>query len=395
MRGLISWLEGQNIKFKQINWMLLAHHIHPQPPRMKVLLSALIFYNIFIIATAIMDNLVTKSLGRLKGLNAEHLETTSADGVRIMHRGEPWQEERFWFYEVPWDEALNRPAVNDEIAVSYSRYKYGDSMVTRKFARELAERFVEYASIPGVFGPNGITDWRKVKIATFYWDFKVPAAHLIQEFYNQVNEILFSKYLPPTTLVKFTRHHQQSLGFDYSTQRDHRVRDNENSKQKYSWDADLLTGDDHVVIIDDSIITGSHEKTLRRDLLVKSMFPKVGKVTWGYVIKVPESVGSSKAEKELNFAYVKSVDDILQIFREDPGAMTNLRILKYLYQNAKNVGEFIGIMERFAEIDSDFVRQFFYGGINGFHAVNEPETKGHFLALQELVRRLDADEEFH
>ena len=335
---------------------------------------------------------VTKEIATDKEANFERLQTYSeTTRLPIQIIDEPSAEERFWLYRVDWDNQENKLVDPNGISRDYSRLKYGDAKATRKFAKQLAERFITLALTPGYFGPKGITDWSKVKIATLYWDLRLPAAHLSDEFFNQVNRMLHSLGFPPVTLVKFNRHHQQTLGFDYGSQSDIRVRQAENEKQKYTWNADLLGPDDHLIVIDDCIITGGHEDTVRRDLFHQGIYPRVKQVSWGYLVKVPKSAGSSKAEHALNTAYVKSTDDIIKIFAESPmHAKTNLRILKYIYRSTQgNVRRFKEIMRMFADVNPEFVREFYFGGINGFHAYDEPETIGYFEAMREIVEEYE------
>ena len=334
-------------------------------------------------------------LDALTTIVSEQYENQKFERLQTLHDGKSLQEERFWLFNVDWDDGKNRLVDPNKIAREYSLMKYGDPKATRRFARMLAERFVKLALTPGYFGPRGITDWSRVKIGTLYWDLKLPAAYLSEEFFNQVNGILFSKNLPPVTLVKFTRHYQQKLGFDYGATSDTRVRDAENSKQRYTWDKDLVKSDDHLIMIDDCIVTGGHEKTVRRDLFTLTEyghFPKIGRVTWGYIAKVPVSIGSSKAEDALNTAFVKKVDNIIEISDQYPNKiMPSLRMLKFIYRKSHNLYEFSHVMTRIAVSNTEAVAAFFHGGINSMFPVEEPSTRPIFEVLKRVIHTVGND----
>jgi hypothetical protein len=199
-------------------------------------------------------------------------------------------------------------------AEQYSRLKYGSLKAARFMGSILGESLLELA-------PEDILDETPPEAAVIYKAVP-PACDALSRFcIDTINRERIAQGLEPGQVVHV--HKSSLVGFEYAASSPEA---REKVLDSIAYDPDGHSFDDKpVIVIDDIRITGSAEKRTRK--MLDEFKPKA--VIFGYIALFNEvaALQDSSVEDRINHSYVKDLNDVLDVWKED-GAILNIRTLK-------------------------------------------------------------------
>ena len=204
--------------------------------------------------------------------------------------------------------------------VDYSKFKFGDKNVSRKFGFALATGFVkEYLSIHPIEN--------QIVVASSPYDFIPTATFAMKNYFIQkLNEHLVEKGLPVVQETKI--HRTVTYKEDYGN-----LSGEERLKlignDKFHMDFSFIQGKT-VIYIDDVRITGSHEVVIRRMIDSHSESVDHNKV-FIYFAELANPNVDPKVENTLNYYFVKDLYSLDKVLKNEDW-IPNTRVVKYIFK---------------------------------------------------------------
>jgi hypothetical protein len=200
---------------------------------------------------------------------------------------------------------------------SYSRFKHGDGVLAERYGGELA--LLLLAAFPEI-----VKRGEPIDIASAPYKFLPTASHeLALQLGRVLNATLAEARHPPAEIgalrMSWVDHH------NYAT---HDVAYRRKLLRQAGFSADAaLFAERHVLLVDDSRITGLAEETAT-ELVMAANAPTVTPL---YVVQIAEHLGAScpAVEDRINHAFVRDLSSLLQLYRSDRFVL-NIRTLKYV-----------------------------------------------------------------
>lgn len=199
-------------------------------------------------------------------------------------------------------------------ANEYSRFKFGDKVVAKKFAKELFDLFIK-ENLHRIKGRN-ITIY-----SSPYVYLPTSSFYLTEYFYEKFK----NDYSSLVRNIKFEKiNRNQTYTVDYGNlaaiERYNLIKND-----TYSFN-NLPHVNDFLIFIDDISITGSHQ------FVVESLLSKLeikNEVVFLYFAKLEDSNVLPSFENELNYAEIKSIRELSQLFTTKEFGLTT-RAVKYI-----------------------------------------------------------------
>jgi hypothetical protein len=239
----------------------------------------------------------------------------------------------------------------DFLPYEYSRFKFGDSKIAKRFGESLAKQFIKDC----LATRNNIA--QLVVISSPYSFIPTATFAMKIHFVFELNKWLVQKRLP--TVLETKIHRDITYKEDYGAlTAEERIKLIE--KDSFHIDESFLRGKE-LIFLDDIRITGSHEKMILR------MMNQFNLTNHGYLLYFANLINPAiepQFENYLNYYGVNSIFDLESIIKED--FLINTRIVKYIL-NAPS-----GLFEVFIEKQSeDFCELLFNMAIgNNYHLID-------------------------
>jgi hypothetical protein len=206
-----------------------------------------------------------------------------------------------------------RVAGNGFDAEDYSRFKYGDALVAESYAEGLTAALLES-------GHLAVDSATPLVITTAPFKFLATAAFELAE---QVRRRLDAALPGHVGMAPLHMRHVDPGNYSVHGHDDRR-RIQEEAGLYVSRD-DVLGK--RVLLVDDAVVTGAAEARAVEVLTGAGGTPVVG----AYVVEVDQDLGRDRPsiEDELNHAFVRDLDSLLEIFRYGR-VVLNIRTVKYV-----------------------------------------------------------------
>lgn len=199
----------------------------------------------------------------------------------------------------------------------YSKYKHGSKRVSRLFGTELGNSFLRDKSIE-----LANLDNKNIVICSAPYNYIPVASTILKDyFFSAFNSIWAEYYESPQDLKIFRGHNYVA---DYSTM-SYEDRIKAINSDEFYIDKEFIK-DKTLFLIDDIRITGSHEQTMIK-LLERIDFQ--GVVYFIYYAELVGNSSSASIENDLNYAFVKNINNINYIIQNDE-FIFNTRVTKFI-----------------------------------------------------------------
>jgi hypothetical protein len=251
----------------------------------------------------------------------------------------------------------------------YSRYKYGDSKVGRRFGYELGEKFVQEF-------PRILTSDKLFVTSSAYKYVPTGSLTIAQPFADYLNHMRFIQGLEAGNLVKLER----TIIFpgDYAKLPAKR-RDELMKMNVIHLDEVFLYGS-NLLVVDDIKVTGQHQQTITRHA-EELAFEAVVFLYVVNIVNVEEAMRDPQIEDRINHTVVKSLWDVLPIIQSQHFRF-NARVCKFLLseQNRADLPAFLNKMT------DDFILLLYHNCIgDGYCTMEQYRTS--FRLIQETLRQ--------
>lgn len=233
----------------------------------------------------------------------------------------------------------------------YSRFKFGDSSLAKKFASELFEGFIsQYKEI--ILSHDDI-----VILPSPYHSIPTASNYLSLHFKTLMNAFLYEHNR--RALVESKIYRNQTYTTDYGNlDFDDRVK--LISNDTYYIDRNFINGK-LCLFLDDIKITGSHEHIVNKILTQHNV---EGKFLFLYYAELLNKEIHPNIENYYNYYYVKDVESLCKIINAD-SFVFNTRTIKYILKLEMN--ELILLMEK---VDASLLGQLFNLAVsNNYHTI--------------------------
>ncbi|MBA3664178.1 MAG: hypothetical protein H0W61_08225 [Bacteroidetes bacterium] len=209
----------------------------------------------------------------------------------------------------------------------YSRFKFGDSAVTNKFGKQIAEGFLkehhklllEHTDI--VFLPS---PYSYIPTASYY---------LSQKLKREVNKFLHAN--GKKALLESKIHRYKTYSEDYGNL-SFEERVNLISSDTYHIDTKFLTNR-LCIFLDDIKITGSHELIIRKILHQNNI---EGEFMFVYFAELTNPEISPVFENYLNYYHVKGNPEVSELL-QGPDVQINTRTIKFILNSKNSINSLI------------------------------------------------------
>lgn len=198
----------------------------------------------------------------------------------------------------------------------YSKFKFGDYALASKFGHKLFQGFLEkYEDL--------ILQEKEIVLLPSPYDHIPTASYFLAiVFRDLLNDYLYTQ--GKKSLIFSRIHRNKTYSVDYGNL-NFEERINLISSDTYHLDASFLENK-LCILIDDVKISGSHELVLKRTL-DKSKIS--GKFLFAYFAELVNKDIHPRIENHLNYFYVKSLNEILEIIKGG-NFQFNTRVIKYM-----------------------------------------------------------------
>lgn len=260
----------------------------------------------------------------------------------------------------------------------YSKFKYGDKTIARKFGFDLAEGFIReilQGLLPTSFNENNLVPYaRQIVVVPSPYCFIPTATFAMKDYFIQkLNSYLIEINLPVVQEAKIIR--TLSYNDDYGSM-SKAEREKAISGDDFYMDANFVKGKS-VIFMDDIKITGAHEER------VKDMVVKLNLQSDNIFICFGELVNQEvnpNIENELNHFFVKNLRDLDKIIKNE-NFLPNTRAVKFILNAPFN--EF----ENFIHYQSTrFINNIYHLAIgNSYHKI--PGFHNNLTYLKQLINQ--------
>ena len=200
---------------------------------------------------------------------------------------------------------------------SYSRFKYGDGNIARLYAFGLAEVLAQTR-------PELIYGNEQVVITSSAFKYVPTASHAIATaFQDAISYLRYTQGLPASDNIKIHRAHVEEG--DYGT-RSLGEREEIMRRNGIRIDGDYIKGK-HLLIIDDVIITGSHERKVEQ--IIDSLGLLSVQFLYALQMDAEEAKADPTIEDRLNHSAVRTLENLAQII-ETRNFLINARVCKFV-----------------------------------------------------------------
>jgi hypothetical protein len=203
-------------------------------------------------------------------------------------------------------DALPSPTVDQEFTdiAEYSRFKFGDGAVSKKYG--------------SLLGELACATQDEILVASSAYRTAPPASEsLVTPFVEMAQSRLSANFVPfKISKAKLATDNYASLSFDERAQ---------TLQNDLILPGNVDFSEKHVVILDDIRVTGLREAALKR--LLESA--GVTHATFHYVLNVPGGKQFPRTEAAINLRAVKSIDDVISL-AQNPGFIPNVRLCKFI-----------------------------------------------------------------
>lgn len=244
---------------------------------------------------------------------------------------------------------LNCPFSESE----YSRFKFGDSSIARKFADELCEGFIA-AHRELILSHEEI-----VVLPSPYHSIPTASNYLSLYFKTRLNAFLYKHNRK--ALIESKIYRNQTYTTDYGNL-DYQQRIQLIANDTYYIDRNFIDGK-LCLFLDDIKITGSHEHIVKKIL---EQYNVQGKFVFIYYAELMNSDIHPKIENYYNYFYVKDLESLITIINA-PSFVFNTRTVKYILKLELN--ELLLFIEQVAD---PLLEQLFHLAVsNNYHTLSE------------------------
>lgn len=262
--------------------------------------------------------------------------------------------------------------------LEYSKFKYGDKTIARKFGFALAEGFINNVLNGGMlssFHKNTLKPHnRQIVVVPSPYCFIPTATFAMKDYFIQkLNSRLIEIDLPVVQEAKITR--TLSYNDDYGSM-SKAEREKAISGDDFYMDANFVKGKS-VIFMDDIKITGAHEERVK-DMVAK-LDLKSDNIFICFAELINESVNPN-IENELNHFFVKNLRDLDKIIKNE-NFLPNTRAVKFILNAPFN--EF----ENFIHYQSvRFINNIYHLAIgNSYHKI--PAFKTNLEYIKNLITK--------
>ena len=265
--------------------------------------------------------------------------------------------------------AVNTITDIDELGfepVEYSRFKFGDYEVAKRFGRILFEYFISEMLHKKIAENSHL-----ILYSSPYTYLPTSSLHMTKEFYRLLSEYL--KRNPKLSInLEFSKIERcQTYSEDYGSM---------SAEERYA----LIKNDTYMfssippkkavlVFIDDISITGTHQKVIEKLLNENDIR---NKSFYYYFAKLENKSVDPTFENELNYAYVKGVEELAEIMLSKDFRNTT-RTTKYILQ--LNEQKLFDLIERLNK----------FNGPNFLAEIYEGALKNNYSGMDSYKKNLD------
>jgi hypothetical protein len=204
----------------------------------------------------------------------------------------------------------------------YSKFKFGDKNVSRKFGFALATGFIkEHLSVHPIEN--------QIVVVSSPYDFIPTATFAMKNYFVQkLNEYLVEKGLPVVQETKIHRTvtYKEDYGALSAEQRLKLI-----SNDSFHMDFHFVNGKT-VIYMDDIKITGSHEKVVRKMLGENNHEISTDKV-FVYFAELANPKVDPTVENTLNYYFVKDLYSLDKVLKNEDW-IPNTRVVKYILKES-------------------------------------------------------------
>lgn len=233
----------------------------------------------------------------------------------------------------------------------YSKFKFGDSALAKKFADELFEGFIsEHKEL--ILSHNEV-----VILPSPYHSIPTASNYLSFHFKTRMNAFLYEHH--KKALVESKIYRNQTYTTDYGNL-DYNERVRLIANDTYYIDRNFINGK-LCLFMDDIKITGSHEHIVKKIL---AQYNVEGNFVFMYFAELLNKDIHPNIENYYNYFYVKDVESLSKIINAD-SFVFNTRTVKYILKLERS--ELISLMEK---VEAPLFEQLFHLAVsNNYHTI--------------------------
>ncbi len=233
----------------------------------------------------------------------------------------------------------------------YSKFKFGDSALAKKFADELFEGFIsEHKEL--ILAHNEV-----VILPSPYHSIPTASNYLSFHFKTRMNAFLYEHH--KKALVESKIYRNQTYTTDYGNL-DYNERVRLIANDTYYIDRNFINGK-LCLFMDDIKITGSHEHIVKKIL---AQYNVEGNFVFMYFAELLNKDIHPNIENYYNYFYVKDVESLSKIINAD-SFVFNTRTVKYILKLERS--ELISLMEK---VEAPLFEQLFHLAVsNNYHTI--------------------------
>lgn len=235
----------------------------------------------------------------------------------------------------------------------YSKFKFGDGAVARKFADELFEGFIT------THKELILSHEEIVILPSPYHSIPTASNYLCSNFKTRMNAFLYT--YKRKALVESKIYRNQTYTTDYGNL-DYEQRVKLIANDTYYIDRNFIDGK-LCLFLDDIKITGSHEHIVKKIL---SQYDVKGEFVFIYYAELINSNIHPNIENYYNYFYVKDIESLGSIINSQ-SFVFNTRIIKYILK--LDTSELLLLIE---QVTSSLLEQLFHLAVsNNYHTIEE------------------------
>lgn len=233
----------------------------------------------------------------------------------------------------------------------YSKFKFGDSALAKKFADELFEGFIsEHKEL--ILSHDDV-----VILPSPYHSIPTASNYLSFHFKTRMNAFLYEHH--KKALVESKIYRNQTYTTDYGNL-DYSERVRLIANDTYYIDRNFINGK-LCLFMDDIKITGSHEHIVKKIL---AQYNVEGNFVFMYFAELLNKEIHPNIENYYNYFYVKDVESLSKIINA-PSFVFNTRTVKYILKLDRS--ELISLMEK---VETTLFEQLFHLAVsNNYHTI--------------------------
>lgn len=220
----------------------------------------------------------------------------------------------------------------DFLPSDYSRFKFGDSLIGKKFGKALAKAFIDNYLI------HQAANKKFIAYSSPYQYIPTATMTMFEEFVFQTNRWLVSKNRNVLETCRIYRDntYSQDYGELSAAERLELI-----GSDLFYLDPNRATGKT-LLLLDDIKITGSHEYVLNRTLNHLNISQET---IFLYFAEMVNPSINPNIENYLNYHAIKSLNDLAKLINSD-NFVFNTRAIKYiLSSNMNDLGHFVSQLD--------------------------------------------------